>query len=159
MKKVLVIILIGLGIYTFQDSERVVPPSAVVAAEDIRRERAENGIVDSPNIGSRPGTVYGSQHSGRQIQNSGKVIRILSDDNDGSRHQRFIISLQSGQTLLVAHNIDLAPRIGALSINEDIEFSGEYEWNSQGGLVHWTHHDPEGTHQEGWLKYKGRIYK
>jgi hypothetical protein len=67
--------------------------------------------------------------------------------------------LPSGQTLLVAHNIDLAPRIGALSIDSDIEFSGEYEWNSQGVLVHWTDHDPAGTHEEGWPKYKGRVYK
>lgn len=44
-----------------------------------------------------------------QVQGSGRVLRVLADDNDGSRHQRFILALASGRTLLIAHNIDLAP--------------------------------------------------
>lgn len=43
----------------------------------------------------------------------GVVDRALSDDNDGSRHQRFILRLASGQTLLIAHNIDISLRIQA----------------------------------------------
>ncbi|QOY51204.1 DUF3465 domain-containing protein [Candidatus Sulfurimonas baltica] len=49
-------------------------------------------------------------YAGSQMCDSGDVIRVLSDDNTGSRHQRFIIRLSSGQTLLIAHNIDLAPK-------------------------------------------------
>src|SRR5690606_18291591 len=49
--------------------------------------------------------------SNRQVQGEGVVVRTLPDDNDGSRHQRFILELPSGQTILIAHNIDLAPRI------------------------------------------------
>jgi hypothetical protein len=46
---------------------------------------------------------------GVRLQGQGTVITVLTDDNDGSRHQRFILKLRSGQTLLIAHNIDIAP--------------------------------------------------
>jgi hypothetical protein len=94
-----------------------------------------------------------------QVRGSGVVIRLLSDDRDGSQHQRFIISLASGQTLLVAHNIDLAPRINSLSLGDRVEFFGEYEWNKKGGVIHWTHHDPDGSHIDGWVKHKGKLYQ
>ena len=96
---------------------------------------------------------------GQQVSGSGKVVRILSDDNEGSRHQRFILGLSSGQTLLVAHNIDLAPRISSLQTGDTVKFYGEYETNSQGGVIHWTHHDPQGRHVAGWLEHEGRRYQ
>jgi len=83
----------------------------------------------------------------------------LDDDLAGSRHQRFIVRLASGQTVLIVHNIDLAPRIAALMKGDRISFYGEYVWNAEGGKVHWTHHDPEGRHVAGWLKHKGRTYQ
>ncbi|QDP00353.1 DUF3465 domain-containing protein [Thalassotalea sp. PS06] len=94
-----------------------------------------------------------------QVQAQGKVERVLSDDNKGSRHQRFIIRLTDTQTLLVAHNIDLAPRINNLKPGDVVEFYGEYEWNAKGGVIHWTHHDPHKRHVDGWLKHKGKIYQ
>lgn len=97
--------------------------------------------------------------SGQQVQGEGAVVRILPDDNDGSRHQRFILQLESGRTLLVAHNIDLAPRIAALREGDTVAFNGEYEWNDRGGVIHWTHHDPQGRHVAGWLEHAGRRYQ
>ena len=94
-----------------------------------------------------------------QVRGSGIVIKVLPDDTNGSQHQRFIIKLASGQTVLIAHNIDLAPRLGGLAAGDRVEFYGEYEWNSQGGVVHWTHHDPAGRHIGGWLQYRGRQYQ
>ncbi len=103
--------------------------------------------------------AFESRQSDLQVQGDGQVIRILPDDNDGSRHQRFILRLGNSQTLLVAHNIDLAPRIATLSVGDTVEFYGEYEWNSQGGVLHWTHHDPNGRHADGWLKHKSQVYR
>ncbi len=100
------------------------------------------------------------QHaSNLQVSASGVVARLLPDDLDGSRHQKFIVRLASGQTLLIAHNIDLAPRIDGLREGDSVAFNGEYEWNPQGGVVHWTHLDPAGTHPSGWIKHDGRIYQ
>jgi hypothetical protein len=100
-----------------------------------------------------------SRASGVQVQGQGKVIKVLPDDNNGSRHQRFILELPAGQTLLIAHNIDLAPKIPSLKKGDTVAFHGEYEWNSKGGVIHWTHHDPGGRHVAGWLKHGGRTYQ
>ena len=97
--------------------------------------------------------------SGLQIEGEGIVTKILPDDVDGNRHQRFIIRLDSGQTLLVAHNIDIAPKLSTLEVGDKIAFKGEYEWNDKGGVLHWTHHDPEGHHTGGWLKLNGQTYE
>ena len=97
--------------------------------------------------------------SGQQVRGQGEVIRILSDDNDGSRHQRFILRLSSGRTLLIAHNIDLAPRVASLRTGDTVAFYGQYESNDKGGVIHWTHHDPQGRHADGWLEHNGRRYQ
>jgi hypothetical protein len=103
--------------------------------------------------------AYKNQESNVQVKGSGKVIRILKDDNQGSRHQKFILKLKSGKTILIAHNIDLAPRINSISTADTVQFFGEYEWNKKGGVVHWTHRDPNRRHINGWLKHKGRVYQ
>lgn len=103
--------------------------------------------------------AYRNGRSNLQLGGEGRVVRILADDNKGSRHQRFVVELASGQKLLIAHNIDLAAPVDKLDEGERIEFYGEYEWNNQGGVIHWTHHDPRGKHPGGWLKYQGRVYR
>ncbi len=96
---------------------------------------------------------------GSRFSGSGRVSRILSDDKIGSRHQRFILTLASGQTILIAHNIDIAPRVPSLRNGDTIYFNGVYERNLKGGVVHWTHHDPSGRHAAGWLKKNSRTYQ
>lgn len=103
--------------------------------------------------------AFAEKLSNLQVEGRGVVTMILPDDNSGSRHQRFVLRLASGQTLLVAHNIDLAPRIDTLAMGDEIAFFGEYEWNSKGGVLHWTHRDPDGSHVAGWLRHRGRTYQ
>jgi len=104
-------------------------------------------------------TAFKSQRSDVQVLGAGKVKRILPDDNEGSRHQKFILRLANGHSILVAHNIDLAPKITRIRVGDVIEFYGEYEWTKQGGVVHWTHDDPRGRHEHGWLKHNGKTYQ
>ena len=147
MKKILIILIIaGLGYVGFQRSEGKFSDSIFSNSEASENDQL---LADA----------FNNEESGIQVSGSGKVIRILSDDNEGSRHQKFIVKLGSGQTLLIAHNIDIAPRINSLSKGDRIDFCGEYEWNSQGGVVHWTHHDSDGYHEDGWLKHDGRKYQ
>jgi hypothetical protein len=103
--------------------------------------------------------AFQNQQSNLQIKGEGLVHKILPDDTNGSQHQRFILKLSNGQTLLIAHNIDLAARISDLNVGDNVEFYGEYEWNEKGGVIHWTHHDPSGRHTDGWLKHNGQTYQ
>ena len=94
-----------------------------------------------------------------EVVGVGRVARVLPDDEEGIEHQKFILRLASGQELLVAHNTDLARRIPALKNGDTVEFRGEYEWNPQGGVLHWTHRDPQARHADGWLKRNGQLYQ
>jgi hypothetical protein len=102
--------------------------------------------------------AFEQQNSNVQVRQTGQIVKVLKDDNHGSRHQRFVVLLESGQKILIAHNTDLAPRIESLQTGAPITFFGEYEWNNKGGVVHWTHRDPKGKHPDGWLRYDGRTY-
>jgi molybdopterin converting factor small subunit len=127
------------------------------------RPGAEAGPVAASAAGSRSDAVieqaFAKRLSDRQVEGQGTVVKTLADDTNGSRHQRFIVRLESGQTLLVSHNIDLAPRIDALRAGDTVAFYGEYEWNPKGGVIHWTHHDPQGRHPAGWIRHAGQTYQ
>ncbi|WP_066755630.1 DUF3465 domain-containing protein [Crocinitomix algicola] len=101
------------------------------------------------------GYYFREQVSEQQVIIEAEVFKILPDDNKGSRHQKFLVELNSGQTLLVAHNIDLAPRVSKLRVGEFLIIHGQYEWNENGGVIHWTHHDPDGDHVGGWIERDG----
>lgn len=116
-------------------------------------------IEIEPNGDELLAKLFADGYSNVQVYGAGVVISILPDDLDGSRHQKFIIELNSSQTLLISHNIDLSPRIDELSLDDHIEFFGEYEWNDKGGVIHWTHHDPEGNHAAGWILHNNTIYQ
>ena len=118
-----------------------------------------NSVTDRSDSNSVLEAAYNNRQSDLQVQGQGRVARILPDDVDGSRHQRFILELDTGQALLIAHNIDLAPRISDLGKGDTVSFYGEYEWNAKGGVIHWTHHDPNKRHADGWLKHRGRTYQ
>jgi Protein of unknown function (DUF3465) len=103
--------------------------------------------------------AFEQRTSNLEVEGEGRVVRVLSDDTQGDRHQRFIVELASGQTLLITHNIDVAPRVAPLEVGDRVSFKGVYEWNEEGGLVHWTHLDPNGSHEAGWIKAGGRTYQ
>ncbi len=116
---------------------------------------------DTPTAGGDAHIValYQAERSGQVVEGTGAVLRVLRDDRDGSQHQRFILRLTSGHTLLVSHNIDLAPRVVDLEAGDRVEFRGQYEWNDRGGVLHWTHHDPDGRRAGGWLRHGGTTYR
>lgn len=103
--------------------------------------------------------AFQQRKSDVQLQVEGTVIKILADDIDGNRHQKFIIERPQGLTILVAHNIDLAPRINTLKLGDKLTLYGEYEWSDKGGILHWTHYDPAGQHVDGWIEHQGQRYQ
>ncbi len=86
------------------------------------------------------------------------VVKTLPDDEHPPRHQRFLVKVGEAAPILVAHNIDLAPRV-PLSKDDRIVIHGELEWNEKGGVIHWTHHDPAGRHRGGKIEFAGRTYE
>jgi hypothetical protein len=121
---------------------------------------ATGGTTASPGAATGDAAIaraFQDRTSGIEIEGAGIVVRLLSDDLDGGRHQRFILELPSGQTVLVAHNIDVAPRLDGLAVGDEVAFRGVYEWNARGGVVHWTHRDPSGERPRGWLRSGGRT--
>lgn len=101
--------------------------------------------------------LFAERRSGVWVDVTGHVTRILADDREGSAHQRFIITVNGGHTLLIAHNIDVAPRV-PVAPNDRISARGRYEWTPRGGVLHWTHHDPDGDSAGGWIEHKGQRY-
>ena len=112
--------------------------------------------IDTADL-SNVAELYDAQISGVMVVVAGEVTRILANDEKGSRHQRFIITTHDNVSVLIAHNIDLAPAV-PLSVGDDVRLFGQYEWNHKGGVIHWTHHDPRKIHEEGWIEHKGRRY-
>lgn len=121
-----------------------------------KQQPTENNYpADSISVQS----AYKNKQKSVQVAGNGTVVKILPDDLKGSKHQKFILSISDNFTILIAHNIDLAPKITPLERGDKIEFYGEYEFNNRGGVVHWTHHDPGKKHVDGWLKHKGKTYQ
>jgi hypothetical protein len=144
-KTVVLVVILALGAYTWFTNNGLLGP------------KPGGPVVPPPTHALTD--AYNSRLSDVQVEGQGVVSRILPDDREGSRHQRFVLRLPNGRTLLVTHNIDLAPRINALREGDTVSFYGEYEWNEKGGLIHWTHHDPDGRHVDGWLRHEGRVYQ
>ena len=146
MKKVLILIVAGVLVYGLG----LVQEGGISIPGLESKSQGPNNSVE---------IAYNNQQSDVKLQGQGIVSRILPDDNDGSRHQRFILKLDTGPSLLIAHNIDLAPRLNGLKKGDTVEFFGEYEWNAKGGVVHWTHNDPKHRNIDGWLKHRGKTYQ
>lgn len=127
---------------------------AAIATREAYRESRASRSQDETTVER----LFAERRSDLMVEVEGRVSSILPDDLQGSQHQRFIVTLASGHTLLVAHNIDLAPRI-PLRDGEPITLLGEYEWNDKGGVLHWTHRDPDGRREGGWIHYAGEIYR
>lgn len=147
----IIIVLIGLYQAFFQDgttNHSTATPSST-ASESTQFRAQDKPIQDA--IAQKRGDV--------QVFGEGVVVATLKDDTKGSQHQKFILKLASGDTVLVAHNIDLSPRLNGLQKGDTVAFYGEYETNDKGGVVHWTHKDPGKRHVDGWLKWQGKTYQ
>ncbi|MCD4781781.1 MAG: DUF3465 domain-containing protein [Candidatus Omnitrophica bacterium] len=103
--------------------------------------------------------AFEEKKSDLMVISIGTVVDILPDDTRGVRHQRFVVRLKNRMTLLISHNIDLSDPIKQLKKNDTVMFKGEYEWNAEGGVIHWTHKDPQGEREGGWIEHKGKKYE
>lgn len=103
--------------------------------------------------------AFADRASNIEVTASGTVTRTLSDETGPSgAHQRFIVRLaRSAQTVLVQNNVTVGRRV-PVAVGDEVIVHGEYVWNDQGGLIHFTHHDPDHSHEDGWIEHKGVRY-
>src|SRR3954452_13999226 len=121
MKKILItLLLLGSGYWLSQQSQspREPDPSAQHASQASGRPTP----IETDEALAR---AFEQQRSNVQVEGEGEVIKVLNDDNEGSRHQRFLLRISADQTVLIAHNVDLAHRIDALRAGDRIAFKGE----------------------------------
>jgi len=133
----------------------------IIAAVALGRSLDQLGNTPASDSSNDIGLLeqaYQQQRSDLWLTIQARVIRRLADDNKGDRHQRFIIDPGTNFTILVAHNIDIAPPV-PLQAGDLITLRGEYEWNAKGGVLHWTHHDPGNRRQGGWIEHNNKRYQ
>jgi len=102
---------------------------------------------------------YAEKRSTVEVTAEGAVTSVLADDSGPSgTHQRFIIRLAGAtQTVLVDNNVTIGHR-APVAADDDVIVHGEYVWNPQGGLIHFTHHDPGRSHEGGYVLFGGKRY-
>ncbi len=137
------------------DAPRSTSPAATAARTPA--ERAPGAFDDAPDLAALHQAIA-ERAQERWLQGRATVRRSLPDDRDGSQHQRFLLDVGDGRTVLVAHNIDLAPR-APVRTGSLVGFRGAFVYNAKGGVLHWTHHDPAGRRAGGWLEVGGRRYE
>lgn len=152
MKKSLLVLLFALLSTACDSATNATPtlPQAANSAPVTAKTDLDAGAITE---------AFGAHRNLPQVQGRGVVVKVLKDDTKGLRHQKILLSVSNEITILIAHNIDLAPRIDNIKEGDVVEFKGEYIYTAKGGTVHWTHHDPRNHHQAGWLKHNGKIYE
>lgn len=162
MQKIIVVLLIAFLSVACKQSVTQAPVGAVTSSVEV--PQSENAGLENAGIVQ----AFKQRKSNVQVEGKGEVVKILPDDTNGSHHQKFLVKISPDQTLLFAHNLDLAERVEPLAVGDTVEFKGEYVFNPKGGIVHWTHRDPQGRqendsaqglHEAGWIKHNGQIYQ
>lgn len=106
-----------------------------------------------------------AHRSGVEVTIEGTVAQAPhKSQGPTGHHEDFIIEVSSGtgeqQLIHVAHNIDIAPEVPLDGPGEngqpgtDIIVRGELDMDRSGPVIHWTHHDPRGRHQPGFIKIR-----
>ncbi len=78
--------------------------------------------------------------------------------NTHAMHEAFNVRADDGTRVEIVDNVALAPRVPVVA-GDRIVVQGELVPHARyGPLVHWTHHDPAGRHQPGFIELNGRQY-
>jgi hypothetical protein len=148
------------GVVAARESTRplVAPDPATDAGNDVLTLHSVPIPAGFPGEGRPPQVAFTLKLRDAWVVGDGTVDRILRDDTKRPRHQRFVVRVGTDQTVMIAHNIDLAPRV-PLKRGDRIAFRGKYVWNEQGGIVHWTHRDRRDRNAGGWIVWKGQNFR
>ncbi len=102
--------------------------------------------------------LFKQQRGGKVVNSIGRIVKVLDQAKNPST-QLILLRLNSGQKLLVQHNLEKSQPISGLKAGEVLEFKGLYKWNNKGGLILNTFESVDNPKQSGYLKYQDIIYQ
>ena len=115
--------------------------------------------ADADNAGALDAIAHG--RTGAEVTVEGRVLRVLStSDGESGMHQRFVVAVKSSkyeQDVLIADNVSIA-RAAPVRAGDDVTVRGELAIDPSGPVIHWTHHDPRGRHEAGFIRDNGVMY-
>lgn len=134
-------------------------PRDVAADQSGPSTEQSDGAANSQQLGQDQLLQAQASRSKKvEVVFSAQVARLLPDDRKGTPHQRFLLQLSNGTTVLVAHNTKMAPPV-PIQVGDLVTIKGEYIWNDKGGVVHWTHHTDTPRHEGGYIQAAGQTYQ
>ena len=93
-----------------------------------------------------------------EVELTAQVCRMLPTDEKGLRHQKFLIRLTNGTTVLVANDLTMGQMVPCHP-GDILDLKGEYIWTKRGGVLHWTHHSDTNEHPGGWIRLGSQTYQ
>lgn len=118
-----------------------------------------NGDTSASTINeSEVAAAQNGHQSHVQVTCTLPVKRMLRPDEKGEKHEKFLLQLSNGSTILVAHNVSRAPSV-PISAGDIVTVHGEYIWNAKGGVIHWTHASDTPRHESGFIDFNGQRYQ
>ncbi len=86
------------------------------------------------------------------------VTKILPDDRQGLKHQKWEARLSNGQKIQVVYNSDMGARV-PVEVGDQFGVGGEFVWGRQNvGIMHWLHEDRKDRRPDGYVYHEGQVY-
>lgn len=101
--------------------------------------------------------AYVNKKSGMMAEVQGQVTRLIMDEDESAREQKFVIHAISGQSLMVTHDLSRSDRV-PVATGDEVIVRGEYVWTEPGGMLIWTTRDSGSGDRHGWIDHKGERY-
>jgi hypothetical protein len=121
--------------------------------------RCSLGGANPDNAGALDAIAHGQ--SGEEVTVEGPVLHVLATQSGAQgAHEQFIVAVRANnaeQDVLVADNISIG-RAAPVHQGDDVTVRGELAIDPSGPVIHWTHHDPRGRHQSGFVRLNGVLY-
>ncbi len=84
--------------------------------------------------------------------------RFFYGSRTHAMHEAFNVCSDNDSRVEIVDNVALAPQVPVV-VGDRIAVQGELVPQTRyGPLVHWTHHDPDHRHQDGFIDLRGTRY-